>query len=56
MQWMAGSGMGVGGLLLMSIAWLAVALLTVWAVAQVFPRRLSGSELRRDTQHGGPRR
>jgi hypothetical protein len=48
--------MGVGGLMLMSIVWLALALLIVWAVAQVFPRRLTQSEIRRDTQHGRPRR
>lgn len=56
MAWIYGSGLGVGGLMVMSVAWLAVALLIVWAVAQVFPRRLSRSEIRRNTQHGGPLR
>ena len=55
MAWIYGSGLGVGGLMVMSVAWLGMALLIVWAVAQVFPRRLTQSEIRRNTQHGGPR-
>ncbi len=55
MAWIYGSGLGVGGLMVMSVAWLGVALLIVWALAQVFPRRLTQSEIRRNTQHGEPR-
>ena len=39
MNWMYEGGMGAGGWVLMSIVWLALVVLIVWAATRLFPWR-----------------
>ena len=39
MHWTYGGGMGAGGWVIMSIAWIALVLLIVWAASRLLPRR-----------------
>lgn len=39
MNGMYGGGMGAGGWLLMSVVWVALVVLIVWAAVHLFPRR-----------------
>ena len=39
MNWMYGDGMGAGGWVVMSVGWVVLVLLVVWAASQLLPRR-----------------